>query len=168
MDEISKHDRPTKEQYLQTVANYLLHHLTEENFKTSFQNLKVRFEFVPQLYLNECENDEDYLPVNFNNCAFGTPDVVLLLVSTDRSKRFKFPILTGDVKVAIKRKDADYLQLFNYMLTLQRPTEILQEGFRLIGFLMDYDAAYIFHLKVGYLTDATIVPNSSTAKFSVS
>ena len=89
--------------------------------------------------LKQIENDEDYPPVNFNNCAFGTPDVVLLVVSTNGSKRFKFPTLTGDVKVAIKRKDRPYLPMFNYMLTLQRPTEILQEGSSLIGFLMDYE-----------------------------
>ena len=53
------------------------------------------------------------------------------------------------------------------MLTLQRPIEILQDGSRLVGFLMNYDAAYIFHLKVGYWTDQTIVPNSSTAYYSV-
>ena len=98
LEEISKYDCPTKEEYLQTVAYYLLEYLTEEDFKTSLQDLKVRIEFVRQLSFDKCETDPDYLPVNFNSCAIGKADVGLLLVSTDESNHFKFPILIGDVK----------------------------------------------------------------------
>ena len=94
----------------------------------------------------------------WSGSAAGKADAVILVVLPNGKK---FPILVGDLKakVDIKRKDSHYLQLFNYMLTVQRPYRMNNTRPELIGFLMDSDEAFIFRLPVGFWTDYFIVPS---------
>ena len=157
------------EKPLQSVANFVFPRLISE----SFRNLKfgMQYSYRSQLRYRSCKED-DFLPTNFNNSAGnGMADVAILI---DLPNTKKFPILVGELKTKVyfqelspsrnpQGKKSDYLQLFNYMLTVQRPYSVKDNGSHLIGFLMDYEEAFIFHLRVWFWTDFYIVP--STVEF---
>jgi hypothetical protein len=171
---IAQPKAPSGEGPLQTVADYLFPRVIEQSFPTSLQNFHVNFQLWPQLSFDQC-NGEHFLPTNFNNSVRnGKADVGILLVSSDDSKPFQFPILLGELKCKIHFKERnpvkteldDYLQLFNYMLTMQRPYR-LKGGSLLMGFLMDYEEAYVYYLRVGYWTDSLIVPGTINSCFHI-
>ena len=159
MDLIKSSNKPT-EIHLQTVANFVFSRLISE----SFRNLKfgMQYSYIPKLRYLSC-NKDDFLPTNFNNSAGnGMADVAILI---DLPNTKKFPILVGELKTKLNFQglESDYLQLFNYMLTVQRPYSVNDNGSHLIGFLMDYEEAFIYHLRVRFWTDPYIVP--STVEF---
>ena len=144
-----------KEKDLQTVTNFVFHHLLEE----SFHELKfeMKYSFESQLNYRTYEEDPNFLPTNFNNSAWdSTADLAILIVLPNQKK---FPILIGELKANIRGTESDYVQLFNYMLTVQRPYRVNENGSHLIGFLMDFDEAFIFRLPVGFWTQYNIVPS---------
>ena len=144
MDSIKSSNKPD-ETPLQTVANFVFPRLISE----SFRNLKfgMHYSYESKLRYRSCKED-DFLPTNFNNSAGnGEADVVIII---DLPNTKKFPILVGELKtkVNIQGTESD-CKLFNYMLTVQRPYSVKDNGSHLIGFLMDYEEAFIFHLRVG-------------------
>ena len=116
----------------------------------------MKYAYARQLSYDSCKGD-DFLPTNFNG-ACGVADAVILVVLPNGKK---FPILVGDLKTKanIRGTESHYLQLFNYMLTVQRPYRVSDTRSELIGFLMDFEQAFISRLKVGFWTDDDIVPS---------
>lgn len=83
-------------------------------------------------------------------------------MDSSESKAFLFPILIGEFKHELDWKvDPDYLQLMNYHLTVQRPYSLIGDRAHLLGFVMDFDAAYIFDYEVGYWTDYSFVQSTT-------
>ena len=122
----------------------------------------MNYEYARQLSYDSFKGD-DFLPTNFNG-AGGVADSVIVVVLPNGKK---FPILVGELKakVNIRGTKSDYVQLFNYMLTVQRPYRVSDTRSQLIGFFMDFDEAFIFHLKVGFWTDYYIVPSITQLLF---
>ena len=122
----------------------------------------MQYSYLPQLnYRHHCKEDSNFLPTNFNNSRAGNSnaDVAILIVLADGKK---FPILIGDLKAKVQSfaKTGDHLRLLNYMMTVQRPYKVDENGSYLIGFLMDYEEAYIFRFRVGFWTDYLVVPGT--------
>ena len=146
---------PATEEHMQTVVDFVFSHLIAESSINSIHSMK--YEYARKLKYKSCKGDE-YLPTNFNSSSAGEADAVVLVVLENRKK---FPILVGELKakVNIRGTKSDYVQLFNYMLTVQRPYIVDDNRSHLIGFLMDFDEAFTYRLKVGFWTDCSIVPS---------
>lgn len=157
---------------LQKLSEYLLNGLIADSFKGSLKDkFSVNFESKGQLRYDEFENAEsNYLPTNFNNSSNGKADIAILLVDANTPEMFRFPIFIGELKTNINwGEDPDYLQLFNYQLTVQRPYKVDAAGAgpaHLIGFLMDFEFAYVFEFAVGNWTDFEPVPSTIIIRFS--
>ena len=156
-------NKPATQEHLQTVVDFVVSHLVAESSINSV--VPMKYEYARQLSYNDCEGDV-FLPPNFNNSSGGKADAVLLVVLPNQNK-MKFPILVGELKtkVDIRGTKSDYVHLFNYMLTVQRPYRVNETRSQLIGFLMDFDEAYIFRLTVGFWTDDYIVPSIAQFMF---
>ena len=125
----------------------------------------MKYAYARQLEYNSCKG-VDYLPTNFNSDC-GVADAVVLVYLPDKKKNF--PILIGELKTDVKMEGtkSHYVQLFIYMLTVQRPYIVNDSRSQLIGFLMDFDKAFIFRLKVGFWTDVVIVPSIAQFMFLI-
>ena len=142
------------EKPLQTVANFVFPRLIAESFgKLKFG---MQYSYKSQLRYRSCQEGH-FLPTNFNNSAGNGKADVAILIGLPNNK--KFPILVGELKAKV-HLSSDYFQLFNYMLTVQRPYSVKDNESHLIGFLMDYEEAFIFRLRVGFWTDPLIVPST--------
>jgi hypothetical protein len=165
---ISKPQFKKEKHILQEFVNMLLRNLLKKSFKTfSMEELSVHFEYRNQLSYKSCKKSKGFLPVNFNNSSHdGKANVGIILVESSSKEivPFKFPILIGELKPNIKFGESpDYLELFNFMLTVQRPYILDDSTSQLVGFLMDFEEAIVFNLQVGNWTDYS--PVSSTFEF---
>ena len=157
----------TKDSYLQTVADFVFPLLVEE-----FKDLKfgMKYVYAPQLKYSDIKADRNFLSTNLNNNArYIKADVAILIVLPNGKK---FPILVGELKTKVYFKELtskdglnDYLQLFNFMLTVQRPYRVNGNKSHVIRFLMDYEEAFIFRLPVGFWTNLYIFPTPSLEEF---
>ena len=161
--EISKH----VEEDIHTVANFVFPKLIEESFRDL--KFEMQYSYVSKLKYLDIKQDKNFLPTSFNSSAHNSEaDDALLIVLPDGKK---FPILFGELKREVKFKEfkisanppepeSDYLQLLNYMLTVQRPYSVNETKSQLVGFLMDCDEAFIFRLRVGFWTDYLMFPSN--------
>ena len=133
----------------------------------------MQYSYLSQINYCHCKEDPNFLSTNYNNNSGGEQSGIAVLIVLPNGK--KFPILIGELKAKVhfqelsfdpkakpsdqNAKPSDYLQLFNYMLTLQRPYRVNDSESQLLGFLMDYEKAFLFRLRVGFWTDDFIVPS---------
>ena len=88
------------------------------------------------------------IPRNFPFCGRGKADVVVLL----SDGALFCPVLIGELKKGSDLNSA-FLQLLIYQLAIQRPCRLETDMSHLLGFIMDYEVAYIIDLKIGLWID---------------